>query len=105
MTNSQKIKEVLVQLKDDAQAIDPVASWGNENTIEKHDMILIGENFNKIDSIEFCHSLKDIHDIDISYAELLNIIPVVCESLNMKNEPAFFGEDTSNLAGYYIELF
>ncbi|WP_057915521.1 hypothetical protein [Peribacillus muralis] len=100
MTNSQKIKDVLVQIKIDAQTIDP-----DSNTIENHDLILIGEKFNKIDSIEFCHSLKEIHEIDISYADLLNIIPIVCNALNMKNEPAFFGEDTSKLAGYYIELF
>ncbi|MFJ7755076.1 hypothetical protein ACQKGI_00120 [Peribacillus muralis] len=103
MTNSQKIKEVLVQLKTEVQTIDSDASWGK--AIEKHDLILIGENFNKIDSIEFCHSLKEIHNIDISYGDLLDIIPTLCDSLNMKNEPAFFGEDTSKLAGYYIELF
>ncbi|WP_285767098.1 hypothetical protein [Peribacillus sp. SI8-4] len=103
MTNLQKIKDVLIQLKAEAQTIHPDASWGN--TIKKHDLVLIGENSNKIDSIEFCHSLIDIHDIDITYPDLLNIIPLVCDSLDMKNEPAFFGEDPSKLAGYYIELF
>ncbi|CUP58716.1 Uncharacterised protein [Turicibacter sanguinis] len=57
-----------------------------KTTMDKYDMLFLGEKFNCIYSIELAHSLKNFFNVNISHDELLTLIPIACSNLNMKFE-------------------
>lgn len=74
-------------------------------TMNKYDILFLGEKFNKINTIELHHCLKTVFELDYPKDEFLNLIPVACKTLNMKTEALVLAEDTSKLSAYFIQLF
>lgn len=75
-----------------------------EEIIKRYDMLFVGSKFNNIYSNELHHSLKTIHNIDISITELNDLIPTACRILNMKFEK-LVGINDANHVVYQITLW
>lgn len=70
----------------------------------KYDIIFVGKEINIIDTIELCHSLNTYFKIKITREKLNEIIPQICESLNMKFEPLAKIDDLDNPIPYAYKI-
>lgn len=75
-----------------------------KETMKYYDMLFVGSKFNNIYSNELHHSLKTIHNIDISISELNDLIPTACKILNMKFEKLVGINDADHVV-YQITLW
>ena len=75
--------------------------------IHKYDMLFVGSKFNTIYSIELAHALKNYFKIEIEHSELIQIIPTLCSTVNMKYEEmvAMSNVSKNTTDAYKIELF
>jgi hypothetical protein len=102
MDNLQKIIEVLSELRSASLSINPEHY---KATIQKYDLLFLGEKFNKINTLELRHSMDKVFNFEISKEELLELIPIACKSLGMKTEAMGLVENPSKLEAYSITLF
>ncbi|PKG23924.1 hypothetical protein [Niallia nealsonii] len=103
MNHSQKLIEVLTELKSAAMSITNELEY--RETVDKYDIMFVGSKFNKINTMELRHSLSKVFHYEISTEDMINEMPKVLSSLEMKFEALVLAEDHSKLAGYYVELF
>ncbi len=83
----KKLIEILLELRAASLQIGKNPSENEiKSLMQKYDMLFLGENINRIYSIELCHSLKNYFHIETDINELNDLIPVACKSLNMKYE-------------------
>lgn len=82
-TQLQKLIEVLLELRTASMesTVDNI-----EDTMQKYDMLFLGKTFNCIYSDELSHTLKEYFHIEISKHDLTKLMPIACETLNMKFE-------------------
>jgi hypothetical protein len=77
--------------------------------MNKYDMLFIGENFNKIYSVELAHSLNKIMNIDVTIDFLNDMVPNACSILKMKYEALINAKDVGTpnpkISCYQIELW
>ncbi|WP_285767105.1 hypothetical protein [Peribacillus sp. SI8-4] len=103
MVNQQKLTEVLIKLRQAALTIDSKESW--KEVMGKYDMIIVGEKFNKISTIELEHALKSTFHVEMASDEILELIPQACQALGMKTKPLELLNDPLKIDAYTIDLF
>lgn len=78
-------------------------------TMEKYDMLFLGERFNIINTIELRHSLETKFGIQISMEALISLIPSICQYLDMKYEGMInlkdAGQPNPQVSTYNITLY
>ncbi|AOH54564.1 hypothetical protein ACQKGI_00080 [Peribacillus muralis] len=99
----QKLTEVLIELRKSALTIDSKESW--KEVMKKYDLIIVGEKFNKISTIELEHSLKSTFHYEFANDEILELIPQTCHELGMKTKPMELLNDPLKIDAYTIHLF
>jgi hypothetical protein len=75
------------------------------NVMESYDMLFLGENFNRIYARELHHYMKKKLGLSLPHEEFLDLIPGVCDGLNMPYETLVFLNNPSKRADYQITLF
>ncbi|MGM7635668.1 hypothetical protein [Bacillus sp. Hm123] len=103
MNKLGKIVDVLNELRTSASLINSESTL--KATMQKYDMLFMGEKFNKITSLELRHCLIKVFEYEIPEDEFMNLVPIACESLSMKTEAMGLANDPSKLAAYFITLF
>lgn len=103
MAKRQKLIEVLNELRQSALTIDSKESW--IEVMKKYDMIIVGEKFNKVSTIELEHSLKSTFNYEMANDEILELIPQACQALGMKTKPLELLNEPSKIDAYTIDLF
>ncbi|MDM5213206.1 hypothetical protein QUF94_17530 [Peribacillus sp. NJ4] len=105
MVKLKKITEVLIDVRESALTIDSKESW--KKITKKYDMLIVGEKFNKISTIELGHSLKSTYNYEIANDEILELVPRACKELGMKTgEMRLLKEkDPRKIDAYSIDLF
>lgn len=102
----KQIEQFLINLRDDINKIDSDLSL--KNTIEKYDMLLLGDKFNTINSIEFIHSLNYVSDIDVTNDELVKMLPELAHNLNFNYDYLIVyndkNKDNPDIKGFFIYL-
>lgn len=105
LMTSKQLADVLQELSQASKQIK------NETdlrfTMDKYDMLFLGENFNIIYSLELRHSLSKHFHVEISNDELNSLISATCPALNMKLIPMADINDLNNLvpSAYQITLW
>lgn len=94
----QELSQASIQIKNESDL---------RSTMDKYDMLFLGENFNIINSIELRHTLSEHFHMEVSNDELNSLIPVICPALNMTFEPMVAVKDLSNpvTSSYLITLW
>lgn len=98
---SQQLINVLQELTTASRSIkDSTELYA---TMDKYDMLFLGENFNYINTVELRHTLSDHFGMKISNEELNSMIPSVCDSIGMKYDAMFSVKDLerSNRSNVY----
>jgi len=96
------IATALIELKQASK------SANNENEfkslMKKYNMMFLGEHLNVIYTHELLPLLTSTFNLVISNAELLAVIPTICESLNMKYEALKLVADIDNPNPYSFSI-
>lgn len=79
------IKFALETLRFDSMRC-PMTEVGTKQLMKKYKMMFLGVNLNHIYSHELCHTLKNKFGLEIEPAELHELLPSICQSLNMTYE-------------------
>ncbi|EJQ43674.1 hypothetical protein IEQ_05002 [Bacillus cereus BAG6X1-2] len=103
MNKLEKVIAVLKELRISAASIDSEIAL--RNTMKRYNMLFIGSEFKIILSSDLHHCLIDKFECRISEEDFLSVIPIACESLEMKTEAMYLLEDCSKIVGYSIQLF
>lgn len=102
--DTKQISKILFQMRTDSiHCPHDEASW--KAMMHEYDVVFLGEKFNIINSLEFCHCLKEKYDIDISNEDLNTILPGICKSLNMHYEPMKKLTDLTNSSPYCYQIY
>lgn len=101
-TQIQTIESALLELR--AASLASHSDYEIRATMEKYNLLFLGEKFNKIMSMELVSTLKNYFSLEISHDELLKVIPTICDNLKMDLEELALAEKPGELAGYFIEL-
>lgn len=99
---SKQLTDVLLELRNASLSIDSEREL--KETMTKYDMLFLGENFNKINSIELKHSLKVVFDLELTSEQLLDFLPKACETLNMPLEGLQAVDNPGVVSAYFITL-
>lgn len=104
--NLKYILEVMATLRQDSRTC-PRTGEAIRALMHKYDMLIIGKDFNTIYARELCHCLNTKFDMQISADELMQKIPLLCDTLGMTYEPMRALDDLSNPvpADYQIALY
>lgn len=105
-----KISALLLAMKNDALQVSKALtdeSW--HQLMSKYDVLFLGEKINTVYAREIYSCLIRSAHIDMSLQDFLDLIPSVCHSLNMKENPMIALKDISQpnppIEDYSIELF
>lgn len=82
-----QLEKLIVVLSELRTASMQSNSSNIKSIMNKYDMLFLGGKFNTIYSVELCHSLSVHFDIKINNEALNKLIPIACNTLNMKFEP------------------
>lgn len=102
---SKQLADVLQEL---SQASKQIKNEDDlRSTMDKYDMLFLGEKFNTIHSLELRHSLSKHFHIEVSNDELNSLISGICPTLNMALEPMVDTKDLHNPvpSAYQITLW
>ncbi len=103
MTKIELLQNALMELREASLSIHSKSlDWNT--TMDKYNMLFLGEKFNKINSFELTKTLNNYFSLDITKDELMKILPETCKLLNMHFEALVLAEDHTKLTGYYITL-
>lgn len=100
----QKLTDILSQLRFESMQ-------SNESNIkilmDKYTLVFMGDKFNHIISPMLLNTLRTKLNIQFTENEFNELIPIACNSLNMKFEPLIeYGAlPNSNISGYTIILW
>ncbi|MEY9975272.1 hypothetical protein [Lysinibacillus sp. RC79] len=103
MTKNELLQNALLELREASLSIHSKSSDWHE-TMDKYNMLFLGEKFNKISSIELTRTLNNYFSMDITGEELIQILPETCKLLNIYFEALVSAENHTKLTGYYIML-
>ncbi|MGE1041235.1 hypothetical protein [Bacillus wiedmannii] len=103
MDNLETVINVLKEIRTSATAIN--SEFKLRETMDKYNMLFMGDKFSKITSPELRQYIIDNYQITISEEEFLKIIPIACETLGMKTEALVAVNDPSKTSAYFIKLF
>lgn len=88
------IKRTLIEIRNEVVALDQ-SNRDAMKLFDKHDLVFRGKNLNTI----FVNEL--IYKLDLEVEDYIDIIPSICNELNMKYSGAI---TSSDLVDPYIEL-
>ncbi|HDX9529707.1 TPA: hypothetical protein ROX84_004978 [Bacillus thuringiensis] len=103
MNNLETVINVLKEIRTSATAIN--SEFKLRETMDKYNMLFMGEKFSKVTSLELRHYIIANYQITISEDEFLKIIPVACKTLGMKTEALVAVNNPSKISAYFIQLF
>ena len=103
MNESRLLTNALLELRAASKAIKSEDDL--EKTMQKFNMLFVGEQFNVVYARELYYYMKENLNLSVQLDDYLKLIPVACKSLNMAYEPLMFANNTDKLADYQITLF
>lgn len=73
-------------------------------TIKKYDMLFLGSKFNTVYTNEMYHVLENYFHISMENEDFQNVVPTICNALDMKYSPMQKVEDSSNSTPYCYQV-
>jgi len=100
---SELLRNTLLELRNSAMSIRNEDDL--QKNMKKYNMLFLGERFNIVYAREMFHYMKENLGFSLPCEEFLDLVPGVCEGLNMPCETLVFVNNPSKCADYQITLF
>ncbi len=99
--------EKLIPIFEELRSSSMLISGNPHPTMQKYDLMFLGEKFNTIYTNDLHACLANYFGIKIEYSKLNELVPSICNALSMKYEPMKEITDLNNPvpACYQIELW
>lgn len=91
-----KLEQILLELRSASVTLNAnLTEIGLKEMMSKYNLLFLGSNVNCIYSSELAYSIKTVFNIPVEPYEVNELIPAVCNNLNMEIEPFINAEDVS----------
>ncbi len=106
----EKLIEILLELRSASIQVNQAPTDANIHELHrKYDMLFFGKQINCMYTNNLAHSISTVFNIPVTNDELTNLIPSVCDTLNMKYKPMIEAKDAGksnpSIACYKVMLW